>query len=71
MNLIPIAISTNLRAAGYDASANTMRIEFTNGGLYEYYNIPIGLYHELADGGPNPWTRTNSRIRQYPYKKIG
>ena len=39
--------STNLSAVGYDSETNLLTIEFNDGGLYEYYNVPQNIYNEL------------------------
>jgi hypothetical protein len=36
--------SSNLKAVGYDSSSQTLRIEFNNGSIYDYYAIPASLY---------------------------
>ncbi|NKS64408.1 KTSC domain-containing protein [Rhodococcus hoagii] len=66
----PIVGSQNVRAAGYNTTTSTLTVEFKNGRRYEYYNVPVGLYHELTDGRPHPWTRTNHRIRRHRYSPI-
>lgn len=70
MNLIPVHLSTNVRAAGYDLLSNTLYVQFKNGGMYEYSNVPQPLFQELTNGMAHPWTRTGKRIRQYRYRKI-
>ena len=39
--------STNLSAVGYDSETDLLTIEFNDGGLYEYYNVPQNIYNEL------------------------
>ena len=31
--------STNIKAIGHDPATNTLRVEFRNGGVYDYSNI--------------------------------
>ena len=38
-NMIPVS-SSNLSAVGYDSLTGTLSIEFHDGRLYEYYNVP-------------------------------
>lgn len=39
--------STNLSAVGYDSENKILTIEFNDGGLYEYYDVPQNIYDEL------------------------
>ncbi len=39
--------STNLSAVGYDSETKILTIEFNDGGLYEYYDVPQNIYDEL------------------------
>ena len=39
--------SSNLKSVGYDPEAKTLEIEFLNGGLYKYFNVPENIYNEL------------------------
>lgn len=50
MELKPLA-SSNLAAAGYDAEAQTLTIEFHNGETYDYFNVPQGVYAGLMGAG--------------------
>lgn len=39
--------SSNIVGAGYDAASATMEVEFTNGNIYQYFDIPQQLYDGL------------------------
>lgn len=39
--------SSNLSAIGYDATSEILTIEFNDGGLYEYHNVPQSIYEGL------------------------
>ncbi len=54
--LIPIA-SSNVTAAGFDADSLVMTVKFNNGSLYEYYNVPIGLWEDFVAAQPHPWSQ--------------
>lgn len=53
MNMIQVN-STNLTAIGYDESSRTLRVEFRNGGTYDYYDVPRtefdGLHNATSHG---------------------
>ena len=39
--------SSNLASIGYDPQNMTLEIEFTNGSIYQYFNVPPTLYSGL------------------------
>ena len=41
--------SSNLASVGYDASSNTLEVEFNHGGIYQYYNVPESIYNGLMN----------------------
>jgi len=54
--LIPIE-SSNVSMAGYDESSSVMTVLFDSGGLYEYYDVPAGLWEDFLDAQPSPWSQ--------------
>lgn len=46
MQRTPVASSTMV-AVGYDADSQTLEIEFVNGHLYQYFDVPPALHDEL------------------------
>ncbi len=41
--------SSNLASIGYDESSKILEIEFLNGGIYQYLNVPLDVYEELMN----------------------
>jgi hypothetical protein len=39
--------SSSLEKIGYDAREHVLRVQFRNGGLYEYYDVPAKVWLEL------------------------
>ena len=39
--------SSNISSIGYDQGSETLEIEFHNGGVYQYFDVPRGVYDEL------------------------
>lgn len=39
--------SSNLASVGYDPSTETLEIEFLNGSIYQYVNVPQSVYEQL------------------------
>jgi hypothetical protein len=46
MNRIPVS-SSNISTVGFDADTQTLEIEFTNGNIYQYFDVPVTVYEEL------------------------
>ncbi|MBL0559818.1 KTSC domain-containing protein [Aeromonas hydrophila] len=43
--------SSNLASIGYDHTSLTLEIEFHNGGVYQYYDVPEDMYSALMNAG--------------------
>jgi hypothetical protein len=39
--------SSNIASVGHDGASQTLEIEFLNGSIYEYYDVPEDVYQEL------------------------
>ncbi|MEP0825705.1 MAG: KTSC domain-containing protein [Nitrososphaera sp.] len=39
--------SSNIRSIGYDATTRTLEIEFSSGGVYQYYSVDEAVYEQL------------------------
>jgi hypothetical protein len=47
MNRQPVNSST-ISSVGYDASTLTLEVEFHNGQIYQYFDVPENVYQELT-----------------------
>lgn len=66
--------SDNVRAAGYDDSSLVMTVQFDNGAIYEYYDVPPDLWTSFIAAQPHPWSQVGyPRLVQggIPYMRIG
>jgi hypothetical protein len=41
--------SSNIRKVMYDADAQALHVQFTNGAVYRYANVPSSEYNALLD----------------------
>lgn len=48
MNRQPVT-SSNIASIGYDADSQTLEIEFLNGGVYQYFDVPQHVHQELMN----------------------
>ena len=39
--------SKNIRSIGYDEGSQTLEVEFTSGGIYDYAGVPKKLYQHF------------------------
>ena len=42
-----VSSSSNITSIGYDHNSETLEIEFHNGGVYQYFDVPQGVYEGL------------------------
>ena len=63
--------SSNIASIGYDANTETLEVEFLNGSLYQYYNVPQNMYDQLmAESSKGRFL--NAYIKNaYPYSRVG
>ena len=63
--------SSNVRSVGYDRTTHTLEVEFHNGGIYQYYNVPEAEFIDLVNAGSiGSYLYTHIRDR-YRYTKVG
>lgn len=39
--------SSNIESIGYDSNSQTLEIEFLNGSIYHYFDVPQHIFDEL------------------------
>jgi hypothetical protein len=63
--------SSNLASVGYDAVTQILEIQFKNGGIYQYFNVPNSTYNGLMNASSHgTYFDTNIKKAGYSYKKI-
>lgn len=66
-----LVASTNLASIGYDEPSETLEVEFSNGTVYQYYNIGAALFEQLMQA-TSKGQFLNAYIRNaYPYSRVG
>jgi len=62
--------SSNIASIGYDEPTQTLEIEFLNGALYQYYNVPLNMYEQLMQEA-SKGRFLNAYIKNaYPYSRV-
>lgn len=46
MNRIPVT-SSNVDSVGYDTNTQTLEVEFKNGYVYQYFDVPENIYKQM------------------------
>jgi len=63
--------SSNITAIGYEEAAQTLEVEFTNGSIYQYYNVEAATHEQLMLA-PSKGQFLNTYIKNaYPFARIG
>lgn len=63
--------SSNIYSIGYDEQSQTLEVEFTNGTIYQYYNVGLAAYEDLMRS-PSKGQHLNAYIKNsYPYSRTG
>ena len=62
--------SSNLRSVGYDELSRTLEIEFHNGRVYRYGQIPLGIYEGLMNAVSKGRYFALGIKDKYPYARI-
>lgn len=39
--------SSNIKSIGYDSAAKVLEVEFTNGAVWQYEDVPAKVYNDL------------------------
>lgn len=62
--------SSNLVSAGYDHLRNVLEIEFRQGRIYQYFQVPVSIYEGLmAASSKGQYHHRNIKYR-YRYERV-
>lgn len=70
MNREPVA-SSNISSIGHDEPSQTLEVEFTNGAIYQYYNVTQELFEQLMQSGSKGQFLAYQIKNLYPYSRVG
>lgn len=69
MNRQPVT-SSNIASIGYDADSQTLEIEFLNGGVYQYFDVPQYVHEELMNASSHGQYLAQNIKGVYRYSKV-
>jgi uncharacterized protein len=62
--------SSNIESIGYDSRSQTLEIEFLNGSVYQYFDVPEHVFNELMSAD-SYGKYLNANIKgTYRYSKV-
>lgn len=60
--------SSNIHSIGYQNT--TLEVEFNNGRIYQYYNVPENLYNGLMNASSHGSYLASKIINRFNYKEL-
>jgi hypothetical protein len=69
MNRAPVS-SKNIRSIGYSQEQSLLEVEFHHGGIYQYFNVPISMYHGLMEAGSKGSFLAENIKFNYRYQRV-
>ena len=66
-----VVSSSNVASVGYDATTQTLEVEFLNGSVYQYYDVPEHMFESMMRA-PSKGVFLNANIKdRYAYSRVG
>lgn len=62
--------SSNIASIGYDANSQTLEVEFLNGGVYQYFDVPQHIYNGIMSADSHGQYLAQNIKGVYRYSKI-
>ena len=62
--------SSTIEAVGYEEESSTLQVEFKNGGMYQYFDVPESVFEELRDADSVGKYLAYSIKGTYRYSKV-
>jgi len=62
--------SSNIASIGYDAKSQTLEIEFLNGGVYQYFDVPNQIYEAMMNASSHGQYLAQNIKGNYRYSKV-
>ena len=62
--------SSNIHSVGYDRDAQILQVEFHNGYIYQYFNVPERVYTDLVSANSKGKYLNKHIAGRYRYKQV-
>lgn len=70
MNMINTPESSNISSFSYEESNQVLRVEFKNGSLYDYFDIPEFVFNEMKNAGSKGQYLADNIKGTYRYARV-
>ena len=62
--------SSNVEGVGYDSSTQTLEVEFKNGNIYQYFDVPESVYDAMVNADSAGKFLINNIKGVYRYARV-
>ena len=62
--------SSNIASIGYDEASHTLEIEFLNGNVYQYFDVPKNIYEGIMKASSHGEYLASQIKGNYRYSKV-
>ena len=62
--------SSSISSIGYDGISQTLEVEFIDGGIYQYFNVPRYVYDGIMNAGSHGRYFAQNIKDRYRYSKV-
>ena len=62
--------SSNVESVGYDEDSSTLQVEFKNGSMYQYFDVPENIFIGLRDADSVGRYLSENIKGSYRYSKV-
>ena len=62
-------VSSAIKSVGYDPTTQTLEVEFINGSVYQYREVPISLYTEFMSASSKGKFHYHHIMRRFHYSR--
>jgi len=70
MNMTNTPESSNIACYGYDEGRRVLRVEFRNGSVYDYFDIPSQVFQEMGRAGSKGSYLAQNIKGRYRYARV-
>jgi hypothetical protein len=63
--------SSDIRSVGYGPESHILEVEFTSGGVYQYFGVPPSVHASLMQASSHGTYFASHIKKVYRYSKIG
>jgi len=71
LNMHRTAVAANgIAQVGYEDGSEILEIEFKSGNVFQFFNVPPKMFHQLMDTPFKEFYYQNNIYDRFPYKRV-